>query len=57
MNATVITRVGTSAISAAYQFTYVVGPPKVVSLVRFGFHMQQTTLVLTVQLAARPNVG
>ena len=54
VNATVITRGGTSAISAADQFTYVVTPPKVVSLVRFGFHMQQTTLVLTVSSALDP---
>ena len=54
VNVTVITRGGTSAISAADQFTYVVAPPKVVSLVRFGFHMQQTTLVLTVSSALDP---
>ena len=47
VNVTVITPGGTSAISAADQFTYVVAPPTVVSLVRFGFHMQQTSLVLT----------
>jgi hypothetical protein len=44
---TVITPGGTSAISAADQFTYVVGSPKVVSLLRFGFHDQPTSLVLT----------
>ncbi len=54
VNATVITRGGTSAISAADQFTYVAAPPKVMSLVRFGFHMQQTTLVLTVSSALDP---
>ena len=46
-NVTVTTPAGTSAISAADQFTFVVAPPTVVSLVRFGFHMQQTSLVLT----------
>ena len=44
---TVITPGGTSAISAASQFTYIAAPPMIVSLVRFGFHMQQTSLVLT----------
>jgi large repetitive protein len=47
VNVTVITQGGTSAISAADQFTYAVAAPTVVSLARFGFHMQQTTLVLT----------
>ena len=47
VNVTVITPGGTSAISAASQFTYVAAPPTVVSLVRFGFHMQQTFLVVT----------
>ena len=54
VNVTVTTPGGTSAISAADQFTYVVAPPKVVSLVRFGFHMQQTTLVLTFSSALDP---
>jgi hypothetical protein len=44
---TVVTPNGTSASSAAAQFTFVAAPPTVASLVRFGFHAQQTTLVLT----------
>ena len=47
VNVTVITPGGTSAISTADQFTYVAASPTVVSLVRFGFHMQETSLVLT----------
>ena len=44
---TVITPAGTSTISPADQFSYVAVLPRVVSLLRFGFHMQQTSLVLT----------
>jgi hypothetical protein len=47
VNVTVTTPSGTSAASTADQFTYVVAPPTVVSLVRFGFHTQPTSLVLT----------
>ena len=47
VDVTVTTPGGTSAISPADQFTYVVAPPTVVSLVRFGFHAQPTSLVLT----------
>jgi IPT/TIG domain len=48
VNVTVTTPAGTSATSTADQFTFAaVGAPTVVSLVRFGFHMQPTTLVLT----------
>ena len=56
VNVTVITPAGTSTTSAADQFTYAVTAPTVVSLVRFGFHMQQTSLVLTFSsaLAATP---
>ena len=53
---TVVTPAGTSATSPADQFTYAAAAPTVVSLVRFGFHMQQTSLVLTFStaLAATP---
>ena len=47
MGVTVITPAGTSPVSTASQFTFAVAAPTVVSLVRFGFHMQQTSLVLT----------
>ena len=47
-NVTVTTPSGTSAVSAASQFTYAsVAAPTVLSLVRFGFHMQPTSLVLS----------
>ena len=47
-NVTVTTPAGTSAASAADQFTFTtVAAPTVVSLLRFGFHAQPTTLVLT----------
>jgi hypothetical protein len=46
VDVTVITPAGTSAILAADEFTIAVAPPTVVSLARFGFHMQQTSLVL-----------
>jgi IPT/TIG domain len=48
---TVITPGGTSTTSMADQFTYAAAAPTVVSLMRFGFHMQQTTLVLTFSTA------
>ncbi len=53
---TVTTPTGTSPVSTANQFTFVAVSPTVVSLVRFGFHMQQTSLVLTFSsaLAAAP---
>jgi hypothetical protein len=56
VNVTVTTPGGTSPVSAASQFTFVAVAPTVVSLMRFGFHMQQTTLVLTFSttLAAGP---
>ena len=54
VNVTVITPAGTSAISAAGQFTYAVAAPTVVSLARFGFHMQPTSLVLTFSTALAP---
>ena len=48
VNVTVTTPAGTSAVSTASQFTYAaVAAPTVVSLVRFGFHMQPTSLVLS----------
>jgi hypothetical protein len=47
-NVTVTTPGGTSSATPADHFTYVVvPPPTVVSLLRFGFHMQATSLVLT----------
>jgi hypothetical protein len=42
---------GTSAISTADQFTFAAVAPTVASLVRFGFHAQQTSLVLTFSTA------
>jgi hypothetical protein len=56
VNVIVTTPGGASATSAANQFTYTAAAPTVASLVRFGFHMQQTTLVLTFStaLAAAP---
>jgi hypothetical protein len=45
-NVTVTTPGGTSATSAADQFTYNAAP-SVVSVQRFGFHMQPTSVVLT----------
>ncbi len=55
-NVTVTTPFGTSATSSADQFTYAaaVAAPTVVSLVRFGFHMQPTSLVLTFSSALDP---
>jgi hypothetical protein len=46
-NVTVVTTGGTSATSAADQFTYVSKSPSVVSVQRFGFHMRPTSLVIT----------
>ena len=55
VNVTVVTPGGTSAISAADQFTFAAAAaPTVVSLVRFGFHVQQTSLVLTFSTALNP---
>jgi hypothetical protein len=51
VNVTVVTPNGTSSGSAAAQFTFAAAPPTVVSLVRFGFHAQQTSLVLTFSTA------
>jgi hypothetical protein len=52
VNVTVTTPSGTSATTTADQFTYAtVAAPTVVSLVRFGFHEQPTTLVLTFSTA------
>ena len=51
---TVVTPGGTSATSTADQFTFAAAAPTVVSLMRFGFHMQQTTLVLTFSTALDP---
>jgi hypothetical protein len=47
VNVTVTTSNGSSATSTADQFTYVAPAPAVVSVQRFGFHMQQTAVVLT----------
>ena len=54
VNVTVIAPAGTSATSTADQFTFAVVAPTVASLVRFGFHMQQTSLVLTFSTALNP---
>jgi autotransporter-associated beta strand protein len=52
VNVTVTTPAGTSATSAADQFTFTaVAPPTIVSLQRFGFHEQPTSLVLTFSTA------
>jgi hypothetical protein len=51
VNVTVTTPGGTSPITAADQFTYTAVAPTVVSLVRFGFHEQPTSLVLTFSTA------
>jgi len=51
---TVTTPVGTSAVSTASTFTFTSAAPTVVSLVRFGFHMQPTSLVLTFSSALNP---
>ena len=54
VNVTVTTSGGVSPIGPADQFTYIVAPPPtVVSLVRYGFHAQPTSLVLTFSSAAR----
>ena len=44
-NVTVTTSAGTSAISAADQFTYVAAP-SVMSVTRYGYHMHPTALVI-----------
>ena len=50
-----ITSAGTSATSPADQFTYVAAPTTtVVTVKRFGFHMQPTSLVLTFSAALDP---
>jgi IPT/TIG domain len=54
VNVTVVTPGGTSAASAADQFSFVAAAPSVVLLLRFGFHMQPTSLVLTFNLALDP---
>ena len=52
VDVTVTTPAGASATSPADQFTYtVVAAPTVMSLVRYGFHMQPTSLVLTFSAA------
>jgi hypothetical protein len=52
---TVTTPAGTSAVSGASMFTFTTAAaPTVVSLVRFGFHMQPTSLVLTFSSALNP---
>jgi hypothetical protein len=54
---TVVTPSGTSPVTTSAQFTFVAaGAPTVVSLLRYGFHAQQTSLVLTFStaLAAGP---
>jgi hypothetical protein len=51
VNVTVTTPNGTSAISTADQFIFTAVSPTVASLVRFGFHAQQTSLVLTFSTA------
>ncbi len=47
VDVTVITTGGTSATSPVDRFTYVGASPTVMSVQRFGFHMQPTSLVLT----------
>ena len=47
VNVTVTTPNGSSGTSTADQFTYVATAPAVVSMQRFGFHMQPTAVVLT----------
>jgi hypothetical protein len=55
VDVTVTTPGGTSATSSADQFTYAsVSAPTVLSLVRFGFHMQPTSLVLSFSSALDP---
>ncbi len=54
VNVTVVTPNGTSPGSAAAQFTFAAAAPTVVTLVRFGFHAQQTSLVLTFSAALNP---
>jgi IPT/TIG domain len=59
---TVITPDGTSATSSADLFTYtapvtVIAAPRVISLARFGFHMQPTSIVLTFNSALDPSMA
>ncbi len=54
VDVTVTTPFGTSATSSADRFTYTTAGPTVVSLVRYGFHMEPTTLVLTFSAALNP---
>jgi Bacterial Ig-like domain len=51
---TVMTTAGASAATPADRFTYVTPAPTVVSMKRFGFHMQPTSLVLTFSSALDP---
>jgi IPT/TIG domain len=61
VNVTVTTLGGTSANAPADQFTYVVAPvvaqPTVVSMVRFGFRNQPTSMVLTFNSALDATVA
>ena len=55
VDVTVVTPAGNSPTSPADHFTFnAAAGPTVVSLVRFGFHMQPTTLVLTFSTALDP---
>jgi IPT/TIG domain len=54
VNITVVTPGGTSATRAADQFTYIAAAPRVMSVARFGFHMQPTSVVLTFSSALDP---
>ena len=54
VNVTVTTPAGTSATSTADQFAFTTAGPTVVSLARYGFHMQPTSLVLTFSSALDP---
>ena len=54
VNVIVVTPNGSSPTSATAQFTFAVAAPTVVTLVRFGFHAQQTSLVLTFSAALNP---
>ena len=47
VDVTVVTPAGTSPTSSADRFTYVATSPTVISVQRFGVHMQPTSLVLT----------
>jgi hypothetical protein len=54
VNVSAITFGGTSAISAADQFTYTVDGPRVTSVQRFGVHAQPTFLVIAFDSALNP---